>query len=529
MKRAVRAGIFLIGALAARRYLQRGHLSDNDLADVVAQAAQLFPLVYMPYRVVRSVWRKPDHLERVMFRFSTGDVFTRGDCCRSILILGAIGTGKTSSSGKTVARALLSSGAGIIIFASKPEDRADWEKLVRKAGREADWRLFSPDSELKTNLLTEYVKAGLPAFAVVDELIGVSKVAIKSKEGGDGAVFWEQSQNAMLNHSIEPLRLAYGTAKAADIRRFIANAPRSVRCLRREQDGEPSPEFLAYHRGFHAQVMALAAQAKKTSIEEHDFRQCLMYWNAQYANEDPKTRSNIEAGVLGLLDIFLRGVVHDKLATETSISAADLEEGAIWFVDFSPSRLGAVGKFVSAALKRHVQDHCLRRVIRPGDRLIALFSDESQGILDPKDAHFIDQARSHRSLLVYLTQSISNFKMVLGEENANALMGQFGTLIAHPVDIMTSKYLSERAGNALQLDFSGNMAPAPSLAGQIMGVADWNGGVNQHMRPLIESAAFQSGRTGGRRNRLRTDSYVFRIGNPFSNGLNVIQAEWSQK
>jgi hypothetical protein len=119
--------------------------------------------------------------------------------------------------------------------------------------------------------------------------------------------------------------------------------------------------------------------------------------------------------------------------------------------------------------------------------------------------------------------------MVLGEENANALMGQFGALIAHPVDVMTAKYLSERAGNAQQIDYGGSMGQPAGLFEQMTGVGSWNGSVNEHTRALIEAREFQSGRTGGRRNKLKTDSYVFRIGNPFANGLNVIKAEWSQK
>lgn len=277
--------------------------------------------------------------------------------------------------------------------------------------------------------------------------------------------------------------------------------------------------------------MSRANQAKKTTIQEHDFEQALLFWNTTYVSHDPKTRGNIEAGLLNMLDVFLRGIVHDKLSTETNITAADLEKGAIWFVDFNVSKWGASGKFINAALKFHVQKHCLRREFKPGDRPIILWSDECQNILNSYDATFIDECRSHGAGMVFLTQSLNNFQMVMQDKNAaEALVGQFGHKIIHACDPVTAAYAVSLVGEAIQEEYGGNFTPAEKVTDRLDGKSQWTTNYSRKALPLVLGRQFMAGlRTGGHANKKRVDAYVIRSGENFRSETNCILATFDQE
>ncbi len=268
MRAFFRLHLLLCGLLTLLAYLAEGTLVQADLIAALIGASLLAPPLFLPIALWRLVFRKRPGtgLDRVLWTWQTGDKFTIEDMCRSFLIMGGIGSGKTSSSGKRVARALLACGAGIIVFASKPEDRAMWHGLVSEAGRLANWVVIGPDTDRKINLLDEEVKAGVDTSGIVDKLIDVSKITVRSKEGGDGAQFWEFSQFSLLYFCIGPLRLAMPTLKVADIRRMIATAPRSVACIRK-MDGYEQV-YVDYHRSFHYLVMATASEKKKVHPAE---------------------------------------------------------------------------------------------------------------------------------------------------------------------------------------------------------------------------------------------------------------------
>lgn len=199
-----------------------------DVAGAALYASYLFPLVFLPFGVLRLVFRprRMTGLDRPILTWSTGDKFTVAHLLRSCWIAGAIGSGKTSGAGRALAKAILECGAGIIVFGSKPEDLSMWMRWAKEAGRSADFKVFSATSQLKCNPLDAEMKAGVDTPGLVDFGTTMSEVLVRSKAGGEGARFWEMSQASQLQFSIEPIRIATGGVTPTDIRRFIAAAPR---------------------------------------------------------------------------------------------------------------------------------------------------------------------------------------------------------------------------------------------------------------------------------------------------------------
>ena len=64
------------------------------------------------------------------------DKFTIGDSFEGVQIFGATGSGKTSGSGKHIAKSFLKNGYGGLVLCAKPSERKSWEAYIKKAGRE---------------------------------------------------------------------------------------------------------------------------------------------------------------------------------------------------------------------------------------------------------------------------------------------------------------------------------------------------------------------------------------------------------
>src|SRR4051812_45267101 len=100
-----------------------------------------------------------DPLDVRLFGWSKADFLTVRDVLNSLCILGRTGSGKTSSSGKQLARAILShpKSGGLILSAKQGEDKDMWVDLFKEAGREGDLVVFAPGEDKRLNLL-DYVR-----------------------------------------------------------------------------------------------------------------------------------------------------------------------------------------------------------------------------------------------------------------------------------------------------------------------------------------------------------------------------------
>jgi len=103
-----------------------------------------------------------DALDTALLYWNDSDVFTVRDLLSGgVAIFGRTGSGKTSSSGKALARAIIGYGnSGGLILAAKPEDTDMWRRIFADAGRTDDLLIFSPDNPLRFNFLAYEMQAG---------------------------------------------------------------------------------------------------------------------------------------------------------------------------------------------------------------------------------------------------------------------------------------------------------------------------------------------------------------------------------
>jgi hypothetical protein len=470
-----------------------------------------------------------DLLGRELFRWGEHDPCTVGDLLNGgIAVFGRTGSGKTSSSGYQIGKAIARlPGSGGLILSSKPEDKAFWHRIFKEAGRSKDLLMFEPSSPLRYNLLDGELKAGADTREITQLLMTIGETLKRNSRthAREGESFWDQLKERTLYNAVEIVKKATGKVNASDLQKFITGAASTTAEI-------SSP---AWQKGFHNQCLCLAHYAHKTPAEQHDHSLALDFFCNEYPSMDPKPRSSSLADVLNVLHVFCSGSVRQLLADKTNISPEVLEEGKWILVNMPIPNHGAAGAFVNGAWKYAVQRHILRRHALHDANPIILWCDEYQNLANSFDATFLAECRSHRGAMVVLTQSIHGFYASMpgdaGHHQAAALLTNFHHKVFHALgDSESAAFASSLVGKSLQTFIGGSMGQQQSMYDELCGHGSFNGSFSQHYEKVLQDNVFMNGlRTGGKANGLLADAIVVRSGEPFSNGENWAWVTFSQK
>jgi type IV secretory pathway TraG/TraD family ATPase VirD4 len=509
---------------------------------VIAQQDQTYGIMFFVCGVILALlpfWKEPEQtvrkgasvlLDKPLFWWTTSktDPCTLRDLLNSVQIFGRTGSGKTSSSGKAIAKALLNiKGSGGLVHAAKVDDVDMWRELARKAGREDDLCIFGPKHPWKFNLVDYEMKHGGGHTRNIVKILTTIGETLHNREDGarNTDPFWQENNERLLFTAVEILKQATGKVDAPELQRFISGAAMSE-----AQRNDP-----AWKDGFHAKLLIEGDKKGKTDIERHDWELAAQYWLQEFPTMADKTRSSILTGVMGILHTMNVGVVRRLFSTETNITPDALFEGKWILVNAPPATEGDVGSFVNGAVKIMVQRAILRRRVTDATAPVFIFADEFHQFVNSFDAHYLAMCRSHRGAMICLSQSLASyyaaFKGESGKHKAQALLANFVTKVFHAVDAETAKWSSEMCGRARQTYFGGStQAPEHAYDELMMEGGKYSGSFSEHMDNIIEPGAFINGlRTGGPENDLICDAYIVRSGTLFSNGRPFIRTQFSQK
>ena len=469
-----------------------------------------------------------DSLASVLLWWGEHDAFTVRDLLNGgVAIFGRTGSGKTSSSGKALANAVVRHGnSGGLILAAKPEDRAMWEGIFSAAGRSDDLLIFSPEQPLRFNFLDYEMRAGghtrniTKCITVIGETLRSSDTS-----AGENADFWQREQERMIFNAVEVVKLATGKVGAPELHKFISTAAMSPGVI----------DTAEWQAGFHNQCLKAAFERQKTPTEQHDFDLAKNYWLNEIPLMSDRTRSSIMTGVMGILHTFNTGIVRDLVSTTTNVSPHDMFAGKWVLVDMSPAEWGDIGNFVAAGWKYLTQKAVLRRHTGEADSINVIWCDEAQQFVNSHDAHYLAQCRSHNGCMMFLTQSLHSYYSALkgetGKHQADALLTNFHHKLFHALgDVQTAEWASGLIGKSLQTFIGGSTAPHDNMLDELFGQSKFTGSFNQHFEKVLQDNVFMNGlRTGGKANGLLCDCIVVRSGEPFASGQNWRWATFSQK
>ncbi len=393
-----------------------------------------------------------------------------------------------------------------------------------KSADERNLLIMEPGAPYRFNVLDFERKNGADTRQLTQALMtfGETLDRAEGEGGGDRDPFWIGQNRRQIHNAIE-IVTATGAIDPRSLQAFIAGAA-SIST----KPATPS--------GTAASIAGrcCAAKAKaETEIEKNDFDLAEAYWLSELPALNDRTRSSINAGVMGLLHVFNTGIVRDLLATSTNISPESLEERKWWLVNFPIVPGDASATFVNTAIKYAVRRHILRRKPGPGDPLLAIWCDEFQKVSNSYDAAFLAECRSHKGCLVALTQSIhsmyANLRGKGGEHQTDSLLTNFGHLIIHTLgDAKSAEYASSILGRRREL-FIGASTGREEMWDVITGQSRIAMNAHESYEPVLQPAMFLRGlRTGGPPDNT-VDGVIIKAGQPFHNGENYLIAAFGQR
>ena len=444
------------------------------------------------------------------------DPWTVRDAFEGIAVFGKIGSGKTSGSGQTVAKAFLAAGFGGLVLCAKPEERETWEGYACAAGREHDLIVISPEADPRHHThwrfnFLNYEMARPDGGGMTENLVhlftSISEIVEARPRVADGDQFWERAMTELVTNAVSLLRLSRGTLTLDDITRLVLEAPR--------HEDQPYDERWQ-ENSFCARLLREADEklaAADNARDAHDFEITFDYWTKNFAGLGDRTRGSIVATFSGIANMLSHGYIWELFSTTTSIvPEVSYRDGAIIVVDLPIQRYHKVGRIAQTIWKHMWQRAVLARDVNAHPRPVFLWADEAQHFMTSHDFEYQATCRSARASTVFLTQNISMYYATLGaggRDAANALLGNFGSLIFHQQnDVPTNMWASDTIGKVWVQQFGGSTSTNPQ--GTTTG-ANW--GWQQLYK--VDPVEFTTLRRGGPANGLEVDAYWFQGGRIF--------------
>jgi hypothetical protein len=458
----------------------------------------------------------PDHQGLVAMG---SDPWRIKDACEGTMVFGGTGSGKTSGSGRSLARSFMAAGFGGLVLCAKPEETALWQSYARETGREADLALFGRDREWGFNFLGyESLRSGSGAGLtenIVNLIMEVSSIGSGASRSGGGDPFWERAMRSLVRNCADTLVMAGEPVSLHAMFEVIRSAP-----------GDRATVASAEWRQRSAcwrMIEAAKARALGTSWEI-DCREVAGYWLSHFPTLGEKTRGSIVAMFSTLAEGLMRGKMRELFCQDTTLVPEDVIAGRIVVVDLPVKEWSEVGRMAAVIWKYCMQKAVERRTDNAEGRArpVFIWADECQHFASRYDPLFQATARSSRAASVYLTQNYPSLAAALGGGSdartlTDSFLGNMGTKIFHAnSDRDTNQFAADLVGRRIQALRSTGSGASLTLGSQASVGSSSNRGRSESMDFEIQPTEFSTLRKGGTENASTTDALVFQNGRLWS-------------
>jgi hypothetical protein len=448
-----------------------------------------------------------------------GETWTLNDVTQGTLILGATGSGKTSCSGRTIAKAFLAKQFGGLILTTKPGEGKEWTLFCKGMGREADVRWIRFDGLLRLNLLAYETQRPGAGAQLTENLIGFFRMLIsvlgnrhgqRTNEG-----FWQSAGNQLLRNLLDVFLIAQAPLSLDRLAEFVAAAP--TKHLDDEDAWRDVPLF--------GEIIAAAEENSTKPGDRRVVEKAKAYWLTDFPRLAPETRSCITFGFNAMLDVLRSRHIHELLCTETTITPESIFNGNIIIVDLPVKDFGDAGVLVQCAIKYLFQRSVERREdLGDQTRPTFMLIDEAQNFFTEYDAVFQQTARSARVATVLLSQNINNFYAHLGgDQNArylfDSLAGNLNTRIFHANgDNLTNEWASKMFGTWDKPVSSTSVSSNPNVNYNLFDSPTplTGHGMTTRREPVVPPEDFGKLQSSTTRFEFLSEAYVYRVGSIFA-------------
>ncbi len=457
----------------------------------------------------------PDHQGLVALGRDTWRI---KDACEGTVIFGGTGSGKTSGSGRSLARSFLAAGFGGLVLCAKPDEPALWRAYASEAGRGADLVMFGGDERQGFNFMRyESLRSGAGAGLtenLVNLFMEVASIGSGDARARGGDPFWERAMRSLIRNCVDVLTMAgepVSLHAMFDVIRSAAPDPATA----------ASPPWKLASACWR-QLEAAKERALGTSWEI-DCSEVSGYWLNHFPTLGEKTRGSIVAMFSTLAEGLMRGKMRELFCEATTLCPEDVLAGKVVVVDLPVKEWSEVGRMAAVLWKYCLQKAVERRTDNADGRGRPLFiwADECQHFASRYDPLFQATARSSRAASVYLTQNYPSLAAALGGADSrimtDTLLGNMGTKIFHAnSDRETNQLAAELVGRRLQLLRSSGTGSSLTLGMQPSAGSSSSRGRSESMDLEIQPTEFSMLRKGGPENAHTSDALVFQNGRLWS-------------
>lgn len=428
--------------------------------------------------------------QQPLLKFSSdpADWWRVRDAFEGVQIFGGIGSGKTSGSGKSIAKAFLQNGFGGLVHCAKPEEKDTWLRYAKETGRLDDVVIFEEGSDYYFNPLqyelTREGKGAGEVFNLSNLFMEIYKMGNRFTGGGGGDKdrYWDNALKRSLNRMILLLILSGRDLTIANMIEIMASVPGED--FAEEEESFSLDEWTDwYNKSFCVECVydiynqveswkneianledesflsredevRLAELRETLPSLEDNYNTLRSYFYKQFARADEKTRSIVRESFLGLAEPFTMGVLKKHFAGGLTILPEWSYEGKIIILNFSVKEYLDSGMYAQGIFKYLWQQAIERRDTKKHPLPCFLWVDESQYFVNEYDTIFQTTARSSRAATVFLTQNISNYYAQMGGKSAmskvDSLLGNLSTKIFHANnDAVTNEWASKAIGQGI--------------------------------------------------------------------------------
>ena len=390
-----------------------------------------------------DVWEDDEGLINLGYSASSADVWKIRDACEGVLILGAIGSGKTSGTGNAIARTYLTSGFGGLVLTVKPDEAARWIRLCRETGREDDCIHVTATSGHKLNILQYEAQRPGERISITEDVIGLFRALLETMRGGgkkeSKSDFWSESVDLLLRKMVELFLLAEEPLAVDRMERFMNAAPQS-----------PGQSWRGIQWFSDIIIRAEDAALDGTATDQEVFLKAFEYWTQAYPKIPDVTRGGIISNYSAMAGALGARGINEMVCTETNLTPEMILSGKVVILDISLKGNVTGGFMVQAAWKLLFQYAAERRSDkgRKTARPSFLWEDEGHMFVSHHDAEFQPTARDSRAPRVIISQNIENFlRNGADKHNLMAVFSSMNTYFFHTNnDVETNCWASSLIG-----------------------------------------------------------------------------------
>jgi hypothetical protein len=484
--------------------------------------------------LLRTFWPKEDgepsssasawSLDTPLLHFSDHeqDTWRIRDACEGTQIFGATGSGKTSGSGRALARAFLENGFGGLVLCAKTDEPELWERYAWQAGRQAD--IIRLSGEQFNFLHYEANRPGAGAGQtenLVTLFMQVAEIASQRQGQATADLYWERAVKQLLRNAVDLLLIAGEAVSLPELFEIIRTAPQDM-------DEAKSETWQGESVCFNY-VQRAAERARENPDVQPEYRMTVKYWLEEFPRMDNRPRSSIVSLFTTLADSFLRGTLRKLFSSGTTVIPDCTTLGKIILVDLPVKEWSELGQY-AAVLMKFMTQKALERRPSSDLRPVFIWADEAHYFTTAYDQLFQTTARAARACTVYLTQNYSNYLSALGGESArpkvDSLLGNLQTKIFHQNgDEVTNRWAAQAIGRRLQYRYGSNVSHTASARDSSNTVAESE---QQVIELDLEPSGFTTLLKGGTPSHNVVEGILFQSGRVWSNGRTWLRALFPQ-